>query len=132
MINSFGIMKITINEYNRLQKEYGGYFDSNLLDTLLLNSKPDSHGFTLARHPYIMEHMKKCGICLEVYPIPNKIPGLTPRVGGHAMYNLLANDVRYTVSSDNRTLFRLRHACMTEKEFRSVKEIWQGMWDEFL
>ncbi|KAH8745809.1 hypothetical protein F5883DRAFT_702165 [Diaporthe sp. PMI_573] len=86
--------------------DIGNEIDGNLLDALLLNSKRIGHGFALARHPYIMEHMKKRGICLEVCPISNEILGLTPRVGGHAMYNLLANDVHCTVSSDNGTLFR--------------------------
>jgi adenosine deaminase CECR1 len=86
--------------------EMGEDTDGNLFDALLLNSKRIGHGFALARHPYVMEHVKKRGICLELCPISNEILGLTPRVGGHSMYNLLANNVHCTVSSDNGTLFR--------------------------
>jgi adenosine deaminase CECR1 len=86
--------------------DIGNDTDGNLVDALLLNSKRIGHGFALARHPYIMEHMKKRGICLEVCPISNEILGLTPRIGGHTIYNLLANNVHCTVSSDNGTLFR--------------------------
>jgi len=53
-----------------------------------------------------MEHMKKRGICLEICPVSNEVLGLTPRIGGHAVYNLLANNVHCTVASDNGTLFR--------------------------
>jgi adenosine deaminase CECR1 len=86
--------------------EMGTDTDGNLLDALLLKSKRIGHGFALARHPYIMERMKQQGVCLELCPISNEILGLTPRVAGHAMYNLLANNVHCTVNSDNGTLFK--------------------------
>ena len=54
----------------------------------------------------VMERMKKAGVCVELCPISNEVLGLTPRVGGHAMYSMLANNVHCTVSSDNGTLFK--------------------------
>lgn len=86
--------------------EMGSETDANLLDALLLKSKRIGHGFALARHPYVMERMKKDNVCLELCPISNEVLGLTPRVDGHAMYNMLANNVPCTVSSDNGTLFK--------------------------
>lgn len=86
--------------------DVGSETDANLLDALLLKSKRIGHGFALARHPYVMERMKKEGICLELCPISNEVLGLTPRASGHAMYNLLANNVHCTVNSDNGTLFK--------------------------
>jgi adenosine deaminase CECR1 len=80
--------------------------DGNLVDALLLGSKRIGHGFALAKHPYIMQQMKAKGICLELCPISNEILGLTPRANGHTMYQLLANNVHCTVSSDNGALFR--------------------------
>ena len=80
--------------------------DQNLVDALLLDAKRIGHGFALAKHPYIMQHMKARGVCLELCPISNEVLGLTPRVSGHTMYELLANNVHCTVSSDNGTLFR--------------------------
>lgn len=80
--------------------------DGNLVDALLLKSKRIGHGFALAKHPHIMQLMKEQGICLELCPISNEILGLTPRVSGHTMYQLLANNVHCTISSDNGTLFR--------------------------
>lgn len=86
--------------------DVGGETDGNLVDALLLGSKRIGHGFALPRHPYIMEQMKKRGICVEVCPISNEILGLTPRINGHAVYNLLANNVHCTLNTDNGTLFR--------------------------
>lgn len=84
----------------------GSEADGNLLDALLLRSRRIGHGFALARHPYVMERMKRDGVCLEVCPISNEVLGLTPRASGHSVYNLLANNVHCTVSSDNGTLFK--------------------------
>jgi adenosine deaminase CECR1 len=86
--------------------DVGNDVDGNLIDALLLGAKRIGHGFALPRHPYIMEQMKKRNMCLELCPISNEILGLTPRVDGHAMYSLLANNVHCTVSTDNGTLFR--------------------------
>ena len=86
--------------------EIGTETDENLVDALLLKSKRIGHGFALARHPHIMEKMKRNNVCLEVCPISNEILGLTPRISGHTMYNLLANGVHCTVSSDNGTIFK--------------------------
>ncbi|EMT60263.1 Adenosine deaminase CECR1 [Fusarium odoratissimum] len=135
--------------------------DGNLVDALLLKSKRIGHGFALAKHPYVMQHMKERGVCLELCPISNEILGLTPRVSGHTMYQLLANNVHCTVSSDNGTLFRsslshdfyqvlvgkadmglfgwkqlalwsLEHACLSESEYNRVFSGWEQKWKEFI
>lgn len=80
--------------------------DGNLVDALLLGAPRIGHGFALARHPYVMQMAKARGVCVELCPISNEVLGLTPRVGGHTMYELLANNVHCTVSSDNGTMFR--------------------------
>ncbi|OHE98046.1 adenosine/AMP deaminase [Colletotrichum orchidophilum] len=141
--------------------DIGNETDGNLVDALLLNSKRIGHGFALARHPYIMEHMKKRGICLEVCPISNEELGLTPRITGHSMYNLLANNVHCTLNSDNGTIFRstlshdfyqamvgktdmtlhgwrqliewsLEHSCMSKEELAAVRMEWEKRWKKFL
>jgi adenosine deaminase CECR1 len=86
--------------------ELGGDTDGNLIDALLLDSKRIGHGFALARKPYLIAEFKKRDICLELCPISNQVLGLTPRMNGHAMYELLANNVHCTVNSDNGTLFK--------------------------
>lgn len=86
--------------------DIGGETDGNLIDALLLGAKRIGHGFALPRHPYVMEQMKKRNMCVELCPISNEVLGLTPRVNGHSMYNLLANNVACTLSTDNGTIFR--------------------------
>jgi len=86
--------------------DIGTEADYNLVDAVLLNSKRIGHGFSLDRHPYLMELVKKKGVCLEICPISNEVLGLTPRMNGHSVYTLLANNIHCTVSSDNPTLLR--------------------------
>ncbi|KAK4190837.1 putative adenosine deaminase-related growth factor [Podospora australis] len=140
--------------------DIGTETDGNLYDALLLGSKRIGHGFALPRHPYVMEQMKKQGVCVEVCPISNEILGLTPRISGHSVYNLLANNVHCTVSTDNGTLFRSRlshdfyqviagkadmtlyglrqliewsieHSCMDDAERKYVFDSWKEMWARF-
>ncbi|PNY27610.1 Adenosine deaminase-like protein [Tolypocladium capitatum] len=135
--------------------------DENLVDALLLGSRRIGHGFALARHPYVMQQMKAHGVCVELCPISNEVLGLTPRVGGHAMYALLANNVHCTVSSDNGTIFRstlshdfyqvmvgkadmdlygwkqlvlwsIEHACLTDGEKDKILRQWEAEWEVFL
>ncbi|ODA80826.1 hypothetical protein RJ55_03786 [Drechmeria coniospora] len=141
--------------------EVGTDTDENLVDALLLGSKRIGHGFALGRHPLLMQRIKAWGICLELCPISNEVLGLTARVGGHAMYALLANNVHCTVNSDNGTLFRstlshdfyqimvgsadmdlfgwkqlalwsMDHACLGDAEKTAVLADWQERWEAFL
>ncbi|KAL1838958.1 hypothetical protein VTJ49DRAFT_2030 [Mycothermus thermophilus] len=134
--------------------------DGNLVDALLLGARRIGHGFALPRHPFVMDQMRRRGVCVEVCPISNEILGLTPRISGHAVYSLLANNVPCAVSTDNGTLFRSRlshdfyqvlagkkdmtlhglrqlaewsieHACMEPELRREVRASWEAIWDEF-
>ncbi|KAL1901521.1 hypothetical protein Sste5346_001928 [Sporothrix stenoceras] len=86
--------------------DMGTSTDGNLIDALLLGAKRIGHGFALPRHPVVLEKMKKHNVCVEVCPISNEVLGLTPRIGGHAVYDLLARNFPCTVNSDNGTLFQ--------------------------
>lgn len=141
--------------------EVGTETDENLVDALLLGAKRIGHGFALPRHPLVMQRMKDQGVCLELCPISNEVLGLTPRIAGHALYTLLANDVPCTLNSDNGALFRstlshdfyqvmvgkadldlfgwkqlalwsIHHACLDASEKETVMSRWEAQWDEFL
>lgn len=86
--------------------DMGTDVDGNLVDALLLGAKRIGHGFALTKHPYIMQQMRRSGVCLELCPISNEVLGLTPRVAGHSMYALLANNVHCTINSDNGAFYR--------------------------
>ncbi|KHJ33649.1 putative adenosine deaminase family protein [Erysiphe necator] len=139
---------------------HGGKVDGNLYDAILLNAKRIGHGYCLARHPLLMEILKKKGIAIESCPISNEILGLTSVISGHHLPILLANNVPCTVNSDNASFYKsslshdfyqvmigseamtlqgwkqlaiwsLDHSCMGANQLKIVKKEWSKRWDEF-
>lgn len=84
----------------------GGKVDGNLYDAILLNSKRIGHGYSVARHPFLMEQMRHKGIAIESCPISNEILGLTPIIAGHHLPILLANNIPCTINSDNASFYK--------------------------
>lgn len=92
--------------------DMGGSSDpanSNLYDAVLLNSKRIGHGFSLMKHPHLVEKFKKTkdskGICVELCPISNELLHLCRNIKEHPFPELLAAGIPCTVNSDNPSLF---------------------------
>ncbi|CAE6485983.1 unnamed protein product [Rhizoctonia solani] len=83
----------------------GGEVDSNLYDALLLGSKRIGHGFSLAKHPLLMQKYRENGIAVEVCPISNEILRLTRSANTHPLPILLNNGVPVALSSDDPSVF---------------------------
>ncbi|KAF2705923.1 Metallo-dependent hydrolase [Pleomassaria siparia CBS 279.74] len=83
--------------------------NSNLFDASLLKSKRIGHGFSLLKHPHLLEHFRKTetqpGICIELCPISNELLHLCRNIKEHPYPELLAAGIPCTVNSDNPSLF---------------------------
>jgi adenosine deaminase CECR1 len=79
---------------------------SNLYDALLLKSKRIGHGFSLTKHPHLIEEFIKKDICIELCPISNELLHLCRNIKEHPYPQLLAAGIPCTVNSDNPSLFR--------------------------
>ncbi|KAA8910272.1 hypothetical protein FN846DRAFT_554281 [Sphaerosporella brunnea] len=75
--------------------------DDNLFDAVLLGAKRIGHGFSLYKHPLLMELSRKHGICLEVCPISNEILRLTASIMQHPLPALLAHGVPVSINNDD-------------------------------
>jgi len=75
--------------------------DENLYDAILLGTKRIGHGFSLYKHPYLLELVKEKNICVEVCPISNEILRLTASVLQHPLPALLAQGIPVAVSNDD-------------------------------
>lgn len=84
--------------------------NSNLFDAVALKSKRIGHGFSLLKHPRLIEKFKKTpdspGICIELCPISNELLHLCRNIKEHPYPELLAAGIPCTVNSDNPSLFR--------------------------
>lgn len=81
--------------------DHGGDTDSNLFDAILLGTKRIGHGFSLIKHPLLMQLCKERNIAIETCPLSNEVLGLCPTTKTHHLPILLSNCVPCTVNSDD-------------------------------
>ncbi|KAH9848879.1 Metallo-dependent hydrolase [Lenzites betulinus] len=79
--------------------------DMNLYDAILLGTKRIGHGFSLAKHPKIMDICREKGIAIEMCPISNEILRLTGSMPMHPLPILLNHGVPITLNSDDPSAF---------------------------
>ncbi|KAL4067730.1 hypothetical protein J3A83DRAFT_4253973 [Scleroderma citrinum] len=80
--------------------------DENLYDAILLETKRIGHGFSLVKHPKLMQMCREQRIALEVCPISNEVLRLTGSMIMHPLPILLNNGVPVALSSDDPALFQ--------------------------
>ncbi|KAI1343101.1 hypothetical protein F5Y15DRAFT_277325 [Xylariaceae sp. FL0016] len=135
--------------------------EQNLEYAVEVKAKRIGHGYALRTKPNMLEEMVSQKMCVETCPISNMVLGLTEYMKDHAMYELLAQKVLCTVSSDNGTLFdstlshdfyevmvghpdmdlfgwkqlakwSIEHSCMTAVERTEALREWELRWKEFI
>ena len=79
---------------------------SNLYDAQALDSKRIGHGYSLLKHPLLVEKYKTQGIALELCPISNELLHLCGNAREHPFPQLLAAGLHCTLNADNPSLFR--------------------------
>ncbi|EIN07184.1 adenosine deaminase, partial [Punctularia strigosozonata HHB-11173 SS5] len=83
----------------------GSKADMNLYDAILLGTKRIGHGFSLVKHPRLMEICREKQIALEVCPISNEILRLTSSMPMHPFPTLLNHGVPVALCSDDPAVF---------------------------
>jgi len=79
--------------------------NSNLYDAVLFNAKRIGHGFSLLKHPVLVEEFRKKRICIELCPTSNELLHLCRNIKEHPYPEILAAGIPCTVNSDNPSLF---------------------------
>ncbi|KAH9848878.1 Metallo-dependent hydrolase [Lenzites betulinus] len=85
--------------------EDGGPADLNLYDAILLGTKRIGHGFSITKHPKLMEICRKEGICIEMCPISNEVLRLTGSMPMHPLPAVLNQGVHIALCSDDPSVF---------------------------
>ncbi|KAI0945708.1 hypothetical protein AcW1_001866 [Taiwanofungus camphoratus] len=136
--------------------------DMNLYDAILLGTKRIGHGFSLVKHPRLMEICKERDIAVEVCPISNEILRLTTSMPMHPLPILVNHGVRVALCSDDPAVFgnmglsfdyfqvlvasevtglltmgefardSIRHSSLNEEEKRNALRLWEEQWVNFL
>ncbi|KAK5661279.1 hypothetical protein OQA88_11173 [Cercophora sp. LCS_1] len=104
--------------------EDGGETDDNLFDALLLGTRRIGHGFSLYKHPRLIEAVRDKRILIESCPISNEILRLTGSIMHHPLPALLARGVPCALCNDDPALLGQDTAGMTH-------DFWQALqgWD---
>ncbi|RCI08393.1 hypothetical protein L249_8866 [Ophiocordyceps polyrhachis-furcata BCC 54312] len=79
----------------------GNATDSNLFDALLLGTRRIGHGFSLYKHPKLIEFAVANRVMVEVCPISNEVLRLATDILHHPLPALVAHGVPTSISNDD-------------------------------
>lgn len=98
--------------------------DQNLFDAILLGTRRIGHGFSLYKHPLLVDMVKSKRILVESCPISNEILRLCASVTSHPLPALLARGVPCSLCNDDPAILGQDTAGMTH-------DFWQAInaWD---
>lgn len=102
----------------------GSETDQNLFDAILLGTRRIGHGFSLYKHPLLMDLVKEKKILVESCPISNEVLRLCSSVSAHPLPALLARGVSCSLSNDDP-------AILGHESIGSSHDFWQALqgWD---
>lgn len=79
----------------------GDSSDNNLFDAILLGTRRIGHGYSLFKHPLLIDMVKEKKILVESCPISNEVLRLSSSILGHTMPALLARGVAVSLNNDD-------------------------------
>ncbi|KAL9116160.1 MAG: hypothetical protein Q9227_000530 [Pyrenula ochraceoflavens] len=79
----------------------GDEVDNNLFTAILLGTRRIGHGYSIYKHPLLVEMVKDKKILLESCPISNEILRLTSSILSHPLPALLARGVPISLNNDD-------------------------------
>jgi adenosine deaminase CECR1 len=83
----------------------GNSVDENLFDAILLGTRRIGHGFSLYKHPLLIEMVKEKKILVESCPVSNESLRLCGSIMSHTLPALLARGVPCSLCNDDPTIF---------------------------
>ncbi|KAI9930411.1 hypothetical protein ASPWEDRAFT_26940 [Aspergillus wentii DTO 134E9] len=79
----------------------GNSTDLNLFDAILFNSRRIGHGFSLYKHPKLIDEVVDNGIMVEVCPISNEVLRLNTDILHHPLPAMIAHGIPTAISNDD-------------------------------
>lgn len=94
--------------------------DHNLYDAILLGTRRIGHGYSLYKHPLLIDLVKEKKIMVESCPISNEVLRLCPSVMSHPLPALLARGVACCLCNDDP-------AMLGQDTAGSTHDFWQAL-----
>ncbi|EAS33306.3 CECR1 family adenosine deaminase [Coccidioides immitis RS] len=104
----------------------GDSTDENLFDAILFGTRRLGHGFSLFKHPDLIEIVKEKRILIESCPISNEVLRLTSTVLAHPLPALLARGISASLSNDDPALLGQGTSGMTH-DFWEALQSWENL-----
>ena len=79
----------------------GNSTDNNLFDAVLFNSRRIGHGFSLYKHPNLIQQVVEQDIMVEVCPISNEVLRLNTDILHHPLPAMIAHGIPTAISNDD-------------------------------
>lgn len=104
----------------------GSDTDQNLFDAVLLGTRRIGHGFSLYKHPLLIDMVKEKKILVESCPISNEILRLCASIMSHPLPALLARGVSCSLCNDDPAILGQDTAGMTH-DFVQALNGWDNL-----
>lgn len=104
----------------------GGPTDDNLYDAILMGTRRIGHGFSLFKHPLLIDLVKDQKILIESCPISNEILRLTNSIMTHPLPALLARGVPACLCNDDPAILGQVASGMTH-DFWQALQGWNNL-----
>jgi len=104
----------------------GDETDDNLFDAILLGTRRIGHGFSLYKHPVLVEMVKERKILVESCPISNEVLRLTGSIMSHPLPALLARGVPTALCNDDPAILGQGRSNMTH-DFWQALQGWNNL-----
>ncbi|KAI9738086.1 MAG: hypothetical protein M1818_005514 [Claussenomyces sp. TS43310] len=100
--------------------------DENLFDAIVLGTRRIGHGFSLYKHPLLIDLVKEKKILIESCPISNEILRLSASILSHPLPALLSRNVPTSLCNDDPAILGQDASGMTH-DFWQALQGWQNL-----
>ena len=104
----------------------GDEVDENIFDAVLLGTRRIGHGFSLYKHPLLIDMVKDKKILIESCPVSNEVLRLTSGIMSHPLPALLARGVPCSLCNDDPSLLGQGGSGMTH-DFWQALQGWENL-----
>ncbi|KAE9374155.1 adenosine deaminase [Stipitochalara longipes BDJ] len=104
----------------------GNSTDQNIFDAILFGSRRIGHGFSLYKHPLLIDMVKEKKILIESCPISNEVLRYTASIMSHPLPALLARGVPASLSNDDPAFMGQGTSGMTH-DFWQALQGWENL-----
>ncbi|KAL5119715.1 hypothetical protein ACEQ8H_002321 [Pleosporales sp. CAS-2024a] len=104
----------------------GDSVDENLFDAIVLGTRRIGHGFSLYKHPLLIDMVKEKKILIESCPVSNEVLRLCGSIMSHPLPALLARGVPCSLCNDDPTILGQGVSGMTH-DFWQALQGWENL-----